>query len=1016
MEKLTESSLFTLLLNEVETAKQSNSLTAITNQLQRLGINISKQNRSQLIEQYYGLNSQNSVGEITSQMQPQVTEKMHAIFSYLAIPFNSILNAAKQNNINVSELEKSMQELTIDQINQGLPAPYPVMKDEGISVFIDKLLEITKEYFEKGNDDFAKTFLTQITDIIKKSSPKFQAENEVVEKIDNQLDLNDNYFALSDYRIDEYGHRLQDFLSRDKINEILGGCYWDPHTISSFTKIYFKLLKAKGIQSGSRQTKATAITNSNPTVVKESLFGSLLNEDAENDDNKYILNAVLDSIKAAFKQTDFSQFENDEEIKNDPESFKARAEKTIDWLKKNPSQIQTWFKSIFVGQNEAKEMNIDGNYLFIEFINFLKKNGADTEVHDAVFKNLDKLNNDIRDKLDFITLPLIKDAADKIEDDKKKKNFLEKSKAYIKKIVLNNVPKDDQEKHLTRLIKIIDSFYVQERLEKASQFLSRDKMCNTLLNWGWSPSNASQFAKKYIELMKSTSFAVREAAENQDDIEAKATNNAQSQNNVEAADKVIDAVYNALTSLDFIDDKIKTNAKTAYDEAKEDIKDNSFKLEDLDNEIEKMLKIGEPYQMPEDKNELMVIENLNNELANVTPPLPPEVQNGEAVDPDPQPSDPSKPYLIWPANPYFNVQKGDTASNIQAAENLLRAGTVEPKNVFVFVPKKGADGDFGYRCIEQYLHSKIGLGSKLAAGKDYKLMTSIATFVQQCSRANSEARQGKGRWGESLDTPRERMRAHLLEGDVKVETGKGEHGKDPTAYVTRNNREPGVDNTIDIYCTPRIAKYFGEASGLFDKVGLTCVTHTEGFKDDTTALSEGQQVFSDMLSYINGKKNFSASKTDTKMTKASIQKQQASYVDRNPRLFESDKKKWSWENIKANTGAKQFMQSVMNDAQDIKKGMDDGGNPSKLVQGVKGALTAWGDIDNAALHDGLDFFMGSVGLGWIGPALKRFAQEYQKAGEEYEGAEAFVRSGKGNSFFEAAEDPDFYFEQQGGTK
>lgn len=368
-------------------------------------------------------------------------------------------------------------------------------------------------------------------------------------------------------------------------------------------------------------------------------------------------------------------------------------------------------------------------------------------------------------------------------------------------------------------------------------------------------------------------------------------------------------------------------------------------------------------------------------------------------------------YLIWPANPYFRFSK--TLKNIAYAESLLKNGTVKPSNVFVFVPRKGADGDFGYSCITQYLNSKLGLASSMGVNS-HKLITQVGTFVQNCKPQNIQKESVK------LDSSRERMRAKLFEAEEGTASTEGRSEKvaatDAAAKTSKTTASAGTNastNAITVYCTPRIKKLFESQAQLFTAAGLQLVAISDGFEDDDEALKAGKQVFSDMLTFKKGTKSFSASNTDRKQAMSSMQKQQASYIDRRDRLHESaaDIKLWDWENIKANTAAKQYVSLVQTDVDMIQKGMDDGGNPNKLVGVAKAIFTDLMKDWSAALGDASDLFFEGIGMPWIARAIKTGAQQYRKAPEEYEGIEAFIRSDLSTSLKAAAGKPDDYIER-----
>lgn len=413
-----------------------------------------------------------------------------------------------------------------------------------------------------------------------------------------------------------------------------------------------------------------------------------------------------------------------------------------------------------------------------------------------------------------------------------------------------------------------------------------------------------------------------------------------------------------------------------------------------------------------DPNNTKAKEDLADDLKNPAAAAEPEPQ-------DDLEDNGSGEYLIWPANPYLLTDI--TRANIAAAEALLKSKRVPMNNVYVFVPRKGADGDFGASSIKEYLCSKLGLSSALAS-KDYKIITQIETFISNSKPQNRKEHKDRRRF--QFESARERMRNKLFEeeeGEMTVSaasSGRTNRTNAEGNTAASNGSLKGangsnLDNAIIIHCTPRIKREFDSKAELFKKAGFNLVTDSSGFKDDNESLKNGQQIFKDILTFKSGTKAFSKSKTDAEQAIASAKKQESA-ANSSKRLQEkSTPEAWSWENIKANNGAKDFISYMMNDVTSIKNGMDDGGNPNKLVGVLKQSFTELSKSWSGAAGDAADLTLESFGLGWLGPAFKAAADKYRKSPEQYQGIEAFVRSDYSNSLFNAAESPTEYIEARG---
>lgn len=385
--------------------------------------------------------------------------------------------------------------------------------------------------------------------------------------------------------------------------------------------------------------------------------------------------------------------------------------------------------------------------------------------------------------------------------------------------------------------------------------------------------------------------------------------------------------------------------------------------------------------------------------------------------PEPEMKDESGEYLIWPANPYLLTDT--TRANIASAEALIKSKRVPMNNVYVFVPRKGADGDFGASSIKEYLCSKLGLSSGLAS-KDYKIITQIETFISNSKPQNKKEHKDKRRF--QFESARERMRNKLFEEegtDTINASSSGRinrtnaEGDTVASNGSLSNNNSNLDNAIIIHCTPRIKREFDSKAELFKKAGFNLITDSSGFKDDNESLKNGQQIFKDILTFKTGTKAFSKSKTDAEQAIASAKKQESAAVSGKHLYEKSTPEAWSWENIKANNGAKDFIGYMMNDVTSIKNGMDDGGNPNKLVGVLKQSFTELSKSWSAAAGDAADLTLESFGLGWLGPAFKAATEKYRKSPEQYQGIEAFVRSDYSNSLFNAAESPTEYIEARG---
>lgn len=448
-------------------------------------------------------------------------------------------------------------------------------------------------------------------------------------------------------------------------------------------------------------------------------------------------------------------------------------------------------------------------------------------------------------------------------------------------------------------------------------------------------------------------------------------------------------------------------------------------------QLDNLLNSGVPAVVDNSNKQLAVVDNNNQQD---------EAEGGV------QESNLKGAYLMWPANPPFLTET--TKKNIKYAESLI-GPTVPQSNVFIYVPRAGGDGDFSSSCLDIYLHSQLGLGSKLKSKKGFAGITSVKTFILQIKNTiqkateNKEAEQQQQAQTQTASSngntnthlknstqmsARERMLARLFEEEgQKTVQGDSSSAQKTTATAVGGaaTLQQSYENAIVIYATPRVRQDFEKFRDVFKQdLGLDLVlpdvSHGNIMEDDKDALAGGKQVYQDILSFINGEKTGSAGAEDTKVAVKSMQaiseagpkptQQPDPQDDAKEEKPDPAKGKWDWSYIKTLTGAKQVIQKIFADVELLKKGFDDGGNPNKMFLAAKAAATEYAKKWAAALGDGGDMMLEGVGMGWIVPAFKKGMEKLRSAEEEYQGIEAFIRSDKSNTLISLLEDPTFYIE------
>lgn len=331
----------------------------------------------------------------------------------------------------------------------------------------------------------------------------------------------------------------------------------------------------------------------------------------------------------------------------------------------------------------------------------------------------------------------------------------------------------------------------------------------------------------------------------------------------------------------------------------------------------------------------------------------------------------NKGFIIWPLNPFLpNLQKTDTIIN-ELKKPIYQNCTVITTSI-----NKGGDGHFDLNSFIECLHHRKGTALINHFNKEVPTITSWKTFAMLVAQKIKETTTVKN------------LRTFALKeaNEEGVETAPSNAGV--SKFNTSLNGASIGKGAITIYCSTEVYNQLGPIKKMLwenNKIEIE-PQRVEAF-DDPELGSAGKEIFNTFLEYINGKKTGSAAAQDTQDTQTS-QKINESH------LKEDIEVDWSWESIKANSGAKQYITRLFSAVEAIKDGLDDGGNPSMASRVMKQVATEVGKEWGAALTDGADFMLQGVGLGWMMPLIKAGIDKRREEADkhEYEGLEALIRS------------------------
>lgn len=331
----------------------------------------------------------------------------------------------------------------------------------------------------------------------------------------------------------------------------------------------------------------------------------------------------------------------------------------------------------------------------------------------------------------------------------------------------------------------------------------------------------------------------------------------------------------------------------------------------------------------------------------------------------------NKGFIIWPLNPFLpNLKRTDAIIN-ELKKPIYQGCTIVTTSI-----NKGGDGHFDLNSYVECLHHRKGTTLINHFNKDFPTVTSWKTFAVLIAQNIKETTTVKN------------LRTFALKeaNEEGVDTASSNAGV--SKFNTSLNGANIGKGVITIYCSTEVYNQLGPIVEMLWKNNKIKINpqRVEAF-DDPELGPAGKEIFNTFLEYINGKKAGSAAAQDTQDTQTS-QKINESHLKED---IEID---WSWESIKANSGAKQYITKVFSAVEAIKDGLDDGGNPSMASRVMKQVAAEVGKEWGAALTDGADLMMQGIGLGWMMPLIKAGIDKRREEASkhEYEGLEALVRS------------------------
>lgn len=385
-------------------------------------------------------------------------------------------------------------------------------------------------------------------------------------------------------------------------------------------------------------------------------------------------------------------------------------------------------------------------------------------------------------------------------------------------------------------------------------------------------------------------------------------------------------------------------------------------------------------------------------------------------------------YFLFSANPFL-----PGVSSTQAICNEYKK-LPNGCNPIIIVSNSGGDGAFDINCFASFKNHKFGASFPAKDGSA-TVLTSFKTFAkmildkiggnnekQQQSSSDETPSQsqiqdsGGGLPATINESTRNRMLNKILREGDSNQTLEGKGGKAAQTIKGANtfdrNNNVNLSHGIKIYTdsyyleklnkTSEFSKILNiqwDSNGTSGKFGpnntpIILDTQTLSGINADAIRKAGTEVFQSILEYINGKKSGTASARGTADTIKSQKMNESTLLKEGDDGGENHTSgDWSWESLKVNQGAKQYLSRLYGSVEAIKEGLDDGGNPSMVSRIGKRIASEIGKTFGSALTDGADLMMQGFGLGWMMPLIKAGIEEFQKENDnkQYEGIEAWVR-------------------------
>lgn len=320
--------------------------------------------------------------------------------------------------------------------------------------------------------------------------------------------------------------------------------------------------------------------------------------------------------------------------------------------------------------------------------------------------------------------------------------------------------------------------------------------------------------------------------------------------------------------------------------------------------------------------------------------------------------------IIWPANPFL---PGLGTKEAEAAEAIISQYKISSSKIFTYCPNNGESGMWGMSSVSQFGHHK-SCKSNVLKGSQHN--DDVITSPESLALTLLESYSNQNGGGSTSASVQE----SILREDE-------ENGQLTNAKINIVWSEP-----IYIHCNSIVAKDFQNLSQILQERGGSFkdadgnvisnirVEIKSDLPDNGATLNYGVKIYNDICKYIDS--GYKAGRQEQQPT------ENGEAVNPNSH--------WTWEEIKGNKAAQQYITAVFTDIKACKNRILQKDGVAKkagnICKGIKDDITKqWGTFFGAAFKSVAQL----SGFGFVANIIQKGLEELNKEKEDKEGDNFF---------------------------